>query len=240
LERLTPTDRRLAWDACLNVRDLGGLPAGAGRIKRGALMRGSAFGALSDDGRAAMRAYGVRTVIDLRGADEAADVRSPYADGVDYRRVTFVHGRTMGLHRAAAEGTLSAELRRLAEPASGLREIVHEIAHATPGTLVHCLAGRDRTGIVVAIVLAAVGVPDDEIVADYVASDAELADEYERFTAERPELRAEIFAAIERRAWTMEQVLATLRADHGDGAGYLRAAGVPHEDIELLRAKLVE
>ena len=240
MERLTPTDRRLAWDACLNIRDLGGLPAAAGRIRRGALVRGSAFGTLSSAGREAMRAHGVRTVIDLRGTDEAANVRSPYADGATYRRVTFVHGQTMGLHRAAAEGTLSAELRRLAEPASGLREIVREIAHATPGTLVHCLAGRDRTGIVVAVVLAAVGVPEEAIVADYVASDSELRDEYERFIAEHPEVQGEIAEAIERRGWTMRQVLATIRSDHGDGAGYLRSAGVTPQDIELLKAKLVE
>jgi protein tyrosine/serine phosphatase len=202
-------------------------------------VRGSAFGSLTDAGRDAMRAHGIRTVIDLRGPDEVAEVRSPYAEGATYRHVTFIHGRTMGLHRAAADATMSAELRRLAEPESGLREIVREIARATPGTLIHCLAGRDRTGIVVAVVLAAIGVPDEEIVADYVASDAELADEYERFTAERPELRAEIFAAIERRAWTMEQVLATIRTDHGDGAGYLRSAGVAPEDVDLLRAKLV-
>ena len=81
----------------------------------------------------------------------------------------------MGLHRAATTGTMSAELRRLAEPESGLGEIVREIAHSDSGTLIHCLAGRDRTGIIVAVVLAAVGVRDEDIVADYVASDAESA-----------------------------------------------------------------
>lgn len=239
MERLAPADRRLAWDACLNVRDLGGLPAAGGRVKWGALVRGSAFGSLSDRGRGAMRAHGIRTVIDLRGPDEVAEVKSPYADGTSYRQVHFVHGRTMGLHRAAAGRTMPAELGRLAEAGGGLADVVREVAQAEPGTLVHCLAGRDRTGIIIAVVLAALGVPDEAIVADYAASDDELAGEYRRFYADKPEYKDEIAEAIDRRTWTMEQVLATIHANYGGGAGYLRSAGVSEGDIELLRAKLV-
>ena len=239
MERIAAADRRLAWDACLNLRDLGGLPTATGPVKRGALVRGSAFGSLSEQGRQAMRAYGIRTVIDLRAPDEVAGVKSPYAEGASYRHVHFVQGRTMGLHRAAAGGTMPAELARLAEVGGGLVAVVSEIAHAEPGTLVHCLAGRDRTGFIVAVVLAALSAPDEAIVSDYAASDAELVDEYERFYADKPEHKDEIADAIARRSWTMERVLATIRAIHGDGAGYLRAAGLPDEDLELLRTKLV-
>jgi hypothetical protein len=81
LERLTPTDRRLAWDACLNVRDLGGLSCGDAVIRPGRVVRASIIGTLTSAGREAMRGHGGRTVIDLRGDDEVADLPSPYRDG---------------------------------------------------------------------------------------------------------------------------------------------------------------
>jgi len=165
LERLAPADRRLTWDACPNVRDLGGLSCGDSTLARARLIRASMLSELSADGRAAVLAHGIRTVIDLRTADELAEAPSPFRDGVTYRHAPFTAARAMGLDRAAADGRMSDELRRLAVPDGGLRLAMTAIADAEPGILVHCLAGRDRTGFVVALTLAAIGVPDAEIVA---------------------------------------------------------------------------
>ena len=233
------TDRRLAWDALLNVRDLGGLPAGDRTIRRAVLVRASALGSMSETGRATLRAHGIRTVIDIRSADEIAERPSPFADGMEYRHVHFLHGSTRGLRRAAKDGAMSAELRMLAEPTSGLADVLAALADAQPGIVLHCVAGRDRTGFVVAVLLAALGVSNGDIIADYVASDAELADEYERFIAEHPEYEADIREAVVHRVHSMETVLETLRADYGDASAYLRAAGVPDAQIERLRAKLL-
>src|SRR5215217_490229 len=66
--------RHLLWDGCMNVRDLGGLPATGGRaVRRGALVRADALDRLSADGWAALEAHGVRTVIDLRNDDELGE-----------------------------------------------------------------------------------------------------------------------------------------------------------------------
>ncbi len=239
MERLAPSDRRLTWDACLNVRDLGGLTAGDRTIRRGALVRGSVLGALTATGAAAVRAHGIRTVIDVRGDDEVAELPSPYRDGVTYRRVPLTSMRTMGLHRSARGGALADELRNIAVPGGGLAEAVGAIAEGEPGILIHCLAGRDRTGIVVALVLAALGVADEEIVADYVASDTELSDDYVRFKALNPDKAADIDAAVEGRAWTMGEFLTSLRRDFGGAPAYLATAGVPREHIDAIRAKLL-
>ncbi len=221
------------------MRDLGGLTCGTGSLTRGRLVRASMLGALSPAGRDAMRAHGIRTVIDLRTEDELAETASPFREGVTYRHVPFTVARTMGLHRAAADGTMSDELRRLAVAEGGIAGPVRAIAAAEPGIVLHCLAGRDRTGIVVAVVLAALGVPDAEIVADYVLSDTELEPDYVRFRAANPERAAEVDAGIERRAWTMGEVLTTLRLSFGGAAAYLRDAGVTAADLEAIRAKLV-
>lgn len=197
------------------------------------------LGTLSPAGRDAVRAHGIRTVIDLRIDDELAEAPSPFREGLTYRHAPFTAARTMGLHRAEVDGTMSDELRRLAVPGGGLGAAVRAIADSEPGIIIHCLAGRDRTGIVVAVTLAAIGVPDDEIVADYVASDTELADEYVRFKGVNPDTASDIDAAIERRASTMSEVLTTLQLAFGGAAAYLRAAGVSAAEIDAIRAKLV-
>ncbi len=81
---------------------------------------------------------------------------------------------------------------------------------------------------------------DDDVVADYVASDAELEAEYQRYIAEHPDDQENIRAAIRRRAATMRSVLAAVRAGYGDAVGYLLAAGVADADIDQLRAKSLE
>ena len=186
-----------------------------------------------------MRAHGIRTVIDLRTEEEIAETPSPFRDGLTYRHAPFTAARTMGLHRAAVDGTMSDELRRLAVPGGGLAIAVGAIADSEPGMVIHCLAGRDRTGIVVAVVLSAIGVPDEEIVADYVASDVELADDYVRFKGENLDRAADVDAAIERRAWTMGEVLTTLRLAFGGADQYLQTAGVSAAQIDAVRAKLL-
>jgi hypothetical protein len=238
VERIAAADRRLAWDACLNVRDLGGLSCGDGVLQRGRLVRASMIGSLTSAGRAAIRAHGIRTVIDLRGDDEVAETASPYREGVAYRRVPFTSARIMALHDAAHAGTLAEELRRIAAPGGGLANAVAAIAEGEPGILLHCVAGRDRTGIVIAAVLGAIGVPDDEIVADYVASDEELTAEYERFKTENPDRAAAVDAGILKRAWVMEQTLAVLREAFGGAAAYLGTAGVPAAQLDAICAKL--
>ena len=197
------------------------------------------LGTLSPAGRDAVRAHGIRTVIDLRIDDELAEAPSPFREGLTYRHAPFTAARMMGLHRAEVDGTMSDELRRLAVPGGGLGAAVSAIADSEPGIIIHCLAGRDRTGIVVAVTLAAIGVPDDEIVADYVASDTELADEYVRFKGVNPDTASDMDAAIERRASTMSEVLTTLQLAFGGAAAYLRAAGVSAAEIDAIRAKLV-
>jgi protein-tyrosine phosphatase len=239
LERIAPIDRRLVWDACLNARDLGGLPCGDSALVRGRLARSSMIGTLSPAGRASVRAHGIRTVIDLRTLEELAQTPSPFRDGLTYRHAPFSAAQTMGIHRAALGGTMSDALRQLAAPGGGLAPAIAAIAESEPGILIHCLAGRDRTGIVVAVTLAAIGVPDEEIVADYVASDAELADDYVRFKSLNPDKASEVDAAVERRAWTMGEVLTTLRLAFGGARGYLATAGVTPAEIGAIRTKLL-
>ena len=203
------------------------------------MVRASAIGELSATDLDAMRSHGIRCVIDIRSPDEIVERASPYAAGATHVNAHFALGRTMQIDQAALAGTMAAELARLAGRASGLADVIQAIARAEPGVIVHCVAGRDRTGFIVAVVLSAIGVHDDDIIADYVASDVELESEYRRYIAEHADDEANVWAAITRRAATMRSVLAAVRTGYGDAIGYLRAAGVAEVDIDRLRAKLV-
>src|SRR6266536_3617748 len=121
---MTAADRRLAWDALLNVRDMGGLSCGDAVVARGRLVRSSVIGLLGPAGREAIRAHGIRTVIDLRGDDEVTVLPSPLADGLIYRHVPFTSARMMGLRDAALGGTLAQELRKIGVPGGGLADAV--------------------------------------------------------------------------------------------------------------------
>jgi protein-tyrosine phosphatase len=196
-------------------------------------------GTLSPRGSEAVRAHGVRTVIDLRWAAEVEAQPSLYAAGAEYRNVPVDNDRRLALLDHAARGTLADQLAILARPESGIAAAIEAIAAAEPAVVIHCQAGRDRTGIVVALLLAAIGVVDEDVADDYRASDEALAAEYRRFAREKPEEEAAIADAIARRSGAMEAVLAAVRDEYGDAEAYLVAAGASRGTIARLRSMLV-
>jgi protein-tyrosine phosphatase len=237
---VTAADRRLAWAACVNIRDLGGLRTHDGRLtKRGVLIRASMIGSLTPEGAEAMRSYGVRTVVDLRWPVEVEAQPSIFAKGHAYRNVPTDGDRQLALLHHASEGTMAAQLETLARPSSGIRDALHAIAESEAATVIHCQAGRDRTGIVAALILAIAGVVDEDIETDYRASDEALTDEYERLAREQPGESSGGADAIARRRAVMGQVLRTMRAAYGDAAGYFAALGVAPVAGDRLRRLLV-
>ena len=208
-------------------------------IRSGVLVRASTLGSLTPVGSAAIRAHGVKTVIDLRGPDEVTALPNPFGPGLAYRNVRVDGEHTLKLHEHAIAGTMAQQLADLALPGSGLRAAFGAIASSDPAVVVHCQAGRDRTGIVVALLLAALGVRDDDIVADHCASDVELADEYDRFRAEHPEVAADMAERQSRRAWVIGELLAAIHTQHPHAEDYLKLIGVRSVEIARLRELLV-
>jgi protein tyrosine/serine phosphatase len=204
------------------------------------IVRASAIGSLTPAGTAAMREHGVRTIIDLRWPEEIATQPSPFASGVAYRNVPFDEPKVMRLYHHAVAGTMAEQLAALAPAASGLRAVIAAMAESEPAIVVHCQAGRDRTGAVIGLLLAAIGVADEDVVADYCLSDNELVPEYERLVREHPETAADIAEQRARRGWVMGALLAAVRSEYGDAREYLRVAGVAPSQLTRLRDMLVE
>jgi protein-tyrosine phosphatase len=125
-------------------------------------------------------------------------------------------------------GAVVAALRALAAPVDG-------------ASVVHCAAGKDRTGVVVALALAVAGVPHEEIVADY-AMTADVIDALVAKLAASPtyaeDMERRDVASHTPRAETMDRVLALLDERHGGPIGWLDAHGFGPEDRAALRARL--
>lgn len=238
--------RALAWGACLNVRDLGGLTTVDGRrVRRGALVRSDQLCRLNDDGRGALVAHGVRTVIDLRTPAEIAKDPDPIWDehGVDYLHIPQQDEELWreldGFARTRAERDAASIDRR----AANIVAMTRAVGNAAPGgVLIHCLAGKDRTGIAVALLLGLAGVSDADIAADYALSEAALASEKVAALAAAADddARARIERGYDSRPETMLATLAHLRTRHGGAAAYLTRAGLTAAEVERVRARLLD
>ena len=149
-----------------NVRDLGGLATRhGGRVRSGLLYR-SDYPAFADDGTGdAVRSLGLRAVVDLRRGAEAAVECVSWADhGVAYHRCPIVAGKETSWY-ARYHAYLTYR------PETVVAAVRHVLDPASHPVLFHCAAGKDRTGVVAALVLSVLGVEEDEIVGDYVLSD---------------------------------------------------------------------
>jgi protein-tyrosine phosphatase len=243
--------RHLAWDACYNIRDVGGYTtADGGHIRWRALVRADNLCRLSAAGRAALIEYGVRTIIDLRASSELARAPHPFAPpqsepgAPTYRHISLLdEADQAGLARLEVAGSVQETyILMLEHYRSRVAAIIRAVARAEDGgVLVHCYAGKDRTGVIISLLLAVAGADPATIAADYAASDGYLQPLYaellESLAHDPPRQRRQATLLVSP-AEGMRATLAHLDAAYGSVEAYLQAAGLGHEDIERLRWRL--
>ncbi|MEV4659558.1 tyrosine-protein phosphatase [Micromonospora sp. NPDC049301] len=240
-------DRHISLPATFNFRDVGGYPGHDGRtVRRGRLYRSDSLHRLDEQDRDAFAALGIRTVIDLRRpAEVARDGRVPAYQGLTYRHIHPEHADWAaqryeeGVSLARYLADLYAGLAQTGT--AGLAEAIGLIADsANAPVVVHCVAGKDRTGIVCALVLAVLGVDDADIVADYALS-TEASARFSAWLAATNPAGVDVPAPfLASPAEAMEIFLAELREGHGSVEGYLRHAGVTDEQLAALRHHLLD
>ena len=238
------TERRLDWEGCVNIRDLGGHPlAGGGRTKFGRVVRADAIRQLSDTGWASLVDYGVRTVVDLRFPSEL-DADPPRELPVDVVHVPLLDERDAEAMAAIDhwDTTVGAYLEMLERFRPNFARAVSAIARAPEGAvLVHCQGGKDRTGLVVALLLTLAGVPPEEIADDYGLSAANLEHLTAEWVAEAPhEQEAERRRRISKGdPQTMLDVLTELEARHGSVRTYLVEGGASEDELDRAVRRLL-
>jgi hypothetical protein len=232
-------DRHLDWDGCFNVRDLGGLRAASGRETRwGAVVRADAVDRLTAAGWAALHAHGVRTVIDLRNVDEVEPDVAPRPAGL-----ATVHLPLDGIEDAEFWDHWKEQAPPLYYgPFLGrfpgrVAAVMTAIARARPGgVLIHCVGGRDRTGLIAMLLLALAGVAPDDIAADHALSTDRLVALYVQSGQDDQGPMLEELLAREGTS-ARELILSTLATL--DVEAYLLAASVGEEDLVAVRGRLL-
>ncbi len=238
---------RSLFPALFNFRDVGGHTGHDGRtVRRGRLYRSDSLHRIDETDREAFTALGIRTVIDLRRpAEVERDGRVPAYDGLTYRHIHPEHrdwaeirydpGQSLARYLA----DLYADLAETGT--AGLAEAVGLIADsANAPVVVHCVAGKDRTGIVCALTLAVLGVADVDVATDYALS-TEASARFSAWVAATTPAAEELpppFLASPAEA--MMLFLTELRAGYGSMEGYLRHAGVTDPQLAALRDHLLD
>ena len=240
----------LALDGVENVRDIGGLPLRDGGVTRsGVLLRSANLRhATPADVEHLVEVFGLELILDLRTPREINRDGPPRlaAAGVRTVRLNFLpdHGEPLpwGISDDPATDPLLASYRGYLDGQAGnVAAAVVELADGGPA-LVHCAAGKDRTGVLIALVLDVIGVERTAVLADYARSGERVPELIRRWMAESGAPVPQDLSVHMPRPAVLGAVLAELDAEHGNGrdggaVGWLRAQGVDQATLELLRAR---
>lgn len=234
--------RKVSWDGAVNARDLGGVSPS---IRPGRLYRMGRHEWLTDAGWQQAYDDGVRTVVDLRNPGERGRRDSdPVVNSAMLDRFRVVNCPTedqsdqefmqlVGPYLSSPE-YYRENLRRWPGKVAG---VVRVIAESEGAVVVHCSAGRDRTGLVTAVLLALADVPHEAIADDYALAvhginEHHLRQERPHETPKSPEQLHEWIAA------TRRHLLELLEGF--DAEGYLRNAGLSGQEIDAVRHRLTD
>jgi protein-tyrosine phosphatase len=230
------TPLHLDWPGLANARDLGGLPVKEGRIREGALIRSESLTRLEDPD--VLRDAGVSLIVDLRRPGESVEphpftddgiyVNLPVEDPADVKDVDSTMGALYLAMLDARPDLFATALGSMADAAPG-------------AVLVHCAAGKDRTGLVVALALGVAGADRETIAADYAVTGERLAPYVEKYLATIEDERQREFWRGHQATPTafMLDVLDHLDEEYGGVPPYLRKGGMSDEQLSALRERLV-
>jgi protein-tyrosine phosphatase len=236
--------RRIALPGTFNLRDLGGYPARGGTVRWRTLLRSDGLHRLDDRGRAALAGLNIRTVIDLRTDEECQVAPSALGDMLGPRRI---HLPVIGSKELIAlPPELGAIYRHLVDNCgAAMTAAIGRLCApgALPG-LIHCSAGKDRTGLLAALILAELGVGDDVIAADYALSRTYLpagpTGAIRQVRASTGLGRRLNLQLMESPPELIRSSLAQVRNLAGSVTGYLLRHGLTAGDLASLRAALIE
>lgn len=239
----------ITFERAFNVRDMGGIPTADGAVVRaGRLFRADGVHRLAGPDVEVARRLGLRTVLDLRTTSEVESRGTFPADelGVDWYHLPLITRQwsedSFEQADTVVEFLAARYVAMLDSGGAAIARALELVATGTPA-LFHCAAGKDRTGVLAAVLLGLVGVDDEAIAADYHASAAGMGRLQAWLRSEYPEAASAMTDQppeyLECPPEAMLRFLATVRERHGSMAGLASALGVPGEVVAALRPALV-
>jgi len=242
--------RKLPFDGCFNFRDLGGYPTDGGRRTRWRrLFRADGLSRLTENDLTTLASLEIVTVIDLR-TDLEADTQGRFpqdVDGVTYHHLPLTDtlpGEEQAPDWGDAAFVTARYRRMLSEGTAVIVEAVRLLADpANLPAVFHCSVGKDRTGVLAAVVLGFLQVPEATIVEDYALSRAAMLDILGRLRREFPdatdivERYAPVILSVQPAA--MRGLLAGVVEDYGSFDELARSLAITDE-VARLRAALLQ
>ena len=242
-----PYPRNLSFSSTYNFRDVGGYPGLDGRTVRWRrLFRADSLHRLDGEDWETFAALGVRTVIDLRRPFEIEEHgRVADYEGLDYRNLVLEHVDWKDVPHpedVVHERWLADRYLNFAEDGrAALSTALSVIADPTAApVVVHCMAGKDRTGVTCALALALVGVSDEDIAADYALTTTSMAALVEYLRQNNPQAIEGQEHMFDSPAEAMMMLLADVRGLHGSIENYAREIGLNDEQVAAMRDHLLE
>lgn len=225
----------------VNFRDIGGLPAAEHETRYRVLFRSGNLATVTHEGEADLASLRLKRILDLRDDEEVHHQPSRPGD-VPIQRVPLFVGSVASFF---SENLGLADMYRtlVDDSADRVLEVVRGVLADQP-VLVHCTVGKDRTGVTVALTLAAAGVDERAIVADYARTEALLPAERNRAVIDlvrrvHPEAKNIEELATQSPAGVMQGLLADLTRRFGSPTDYLRANGLSDDEIAGLSEVLI-
>lgn len=227
----------------VNFRDIGGYNASGGSTKWRILYRSDALHQLTDEGKNKLRGMGVEKVIDLRDDNERAKFPNELPSTVALTPHPIFPDALSHIDR-------KLDIQRLTEliffeHSSALAAAVKLLAETSTPVVVHCTAGKDRTGAVIAATLSAVGVDRDDILNDYEESEKNLAGEWlENHLKQLRELEMEVTPEVlglisSSPLAVMEKAFKMIDHEYGSMVDYLVKNGLSSSTIDALHRNFV-
>lgn len=238
----------IALESCHNFRDLGGATTTGGRsVVEGVVYRSDALWDLSAHDRAMLRdTLGIRELIDLRSTNEAtqSSVGELAAPPLRLHHLPLYDGDSGSADRETLALPLAEKYALLSQiGAAAIADVLRLLATSADPAVFFCSVGKDRTGIVAAVLLGLLGVPREQIVEDYLKSALQLERVLERVARMRG-----IESMLERlppedlhaKAESIEGFLDYLAREHGDATRYVAEIGVSADAVANLKSRLLK
>ena len=242
--------RKLPLTGLHNARELGGWPTPDGMTQYGVFIRTDLHEQVTEEDLAYLRDYGVTMDVDLRNASELVRTPDPLKDEAwcEYVHLPTVEEKPdqevdPSKFRPDPNFSMAKVYVRMADDRKDwVRKVFEAFGRCEGAAMYHCTLGKDRTGIITALLLGNCGVSEQDIVADYTVTQVYLRriiEIYQVKWASEDRDKEKVKSMFGTPRTNMETLLKHLDDNYGGVPGYLRACGVSDELAAKLKARLL-